>query len=111
MLSLGCTDIMFFSSSCVYHTLLANGVPRSSVGTHDTGRASDGGRATLLLLDRADDPLSPLMHEFTYQCLVEDLLGIQVILIRDIYEWLGPRMYKSGARLSFQYQIEYFRAL
>ncbi|CAN0160432.1 unnamed protein product, partial [Ectocarpus sp. 13 AM-2016] len=27
-------------------------------------RASDGGRATLLLLDRADDPLSPLMHEF-----------------------------------------------
>ncbi|CAM9584598.1 unnamed protein product [Ectocarpus sp. 12 AP-2014] len=40
-------------------------------------RASDGGRATLLLLDRADDPLSPLMHEFTYQCLVEDLLGIK----------------------------------
>lgn len=41
-------------------------------------RAADGGRATLLLLDRADDLLSPLMHEFTYQCLVEDLLGIQV---------------------------------
>eukprot|EP00904_Undaria_pinnatifida_P003071 jgi/Undpi1/12765/HiC_scaffold_6.g02433.m1 len=40
-------------------------------------RAADGGRATLLLLDRADDLLSPLMHEFTYQCLVEDLLGIQ----------------------------------
>ncbi|CAM9213982.1 unnamed protein product [Laminaria digitata] len=40
-------------------------------------RAADGGRATMLLLDRADDPLSPLMHEFTYQCLVEDLLGIQ----------------------------------
>ncbi|CAN0336904.1 unnamed protein product, partial [Scytosiphon promiscuus] len=40
-------------------------------------RGSDGGRATLLLLDRADDPLSPLMHEFTYQCLVEDLLDIE----------------------------------
>ncbi|CAM9427731.1 unnamed protein product [Hapterophycus canaliculatus] len=38
---------------------------------------ADGGRATLLLLDRADDPLSPLMHEFTYQCLVEDLLEIE----------------------------------
>ncbi|CAN0193875.1 unnamed protein product, partial [Ectocarpus sp. 13 AM-2016] len=37
-------------------------------------------RATLLLLDRADDPLSPLMHEFTYQCLVEDLLGIKVTI-------------------------------
>lgn len=42
------------------------------------GRSSGGGRATLLLLDRADDPLSPLIHEFTYQCLVEDLLGITV---------------------------------
>ena len=50
-----------------------------ALDTLDTGgRASDGGRATLLLLDRADDTLSPLMHEFTYQCLVEDLLGIQV---------------------------------
>lgn len=44
-------------------------------------RGSDGGRATLLLLDRADDPLSPLMHEFTYQCLVEDLLDIEVIIL------------------------------
>ena len=44
----------------------------------DYCRSTDGGRATLLLLDRADDLLSPLMHEFTYQCLVEDLLGITV---------------------------------
>lgn len=44
-------------------------------------RGSDGGRATLLLLDRADDPLSPLMHEFTYQCLVEDLLDIEVMIM------------------------------
>lgn len=48
-------------------------------------RSSDGGRATLLLLDRADDPLSPLMHEFTYQCLVEDLLGIQVFFMTVEY--------------------------
>ncbi|CAM9775386.1 unnamed protein product [Chrysoparadoxa australica] len=36
-----------------------------------------GGRATLLLVDRSDDAVSPLMHEFTYQCLVEDLLDPQ----------------------------------
>ena len=34
-------------------------------------------RGTLLLLSRADDLLSPLMHEFTYQAMVYDLLPIQ----------------------------------
>jgi len=33
-----------------------------------------GERSTLLLLDRADDCLSPLMHDFTYQSMVQDLL-------------------------------------
>lgn len=33
-------------------------------------------RSSLLLLDRKDDLLSPLMHEFTYQALVEDLLPL-----------------------------------
>ncbi|KAL3827218.1 hypothetical protein ACHAXA_006773 [Cyclostephanos tholiformis] len=33
-------------------------------------------RATLLLLDRRDDCLSPLIHEFTYEAMVNDLLPI-----------------------------------
>lgn len=33
-------------------------------------------RATLLLLDRKDDCLSPLVHEFTYEAMVNDLLPI-----------------------------------
>jgi Sec1 family len=36
---------------------------------HGQDSGSDRGRSTLLLIDRADDPLSPLMHEFTYQVL------------------------------------------
>jgi len=33
-------------------------------------------RATLLLLDRKDDCLSPFIHEFTYEAMVNDLLQI-----------------------------------
>lgn len=38
-----------------------------------TGR----GRATLLILDRAVDPLGPLLHEFGYQANVYDVLGLE----------------------------------
>lgn len=34
-------------------------------------------RGTLLLLDRSDDALSPLMHDFTYQSMVHDLLAME----------------------------------
>jgi syntaxin-binding protein 1 len=33
-------------------------------------------RSTILLLDRASDCLTPLMHDFTYQAMVQDLLTV-----------------------------------
>ena len=33
-------------------------------------------RSTLLLIDRSSDPLTPLIHEFTYEAMVNDLLQI-----------------------------------
>ena len=43
---------------------------------HGDANHTDRGRATLLLLDRTADCLSPLMHEFTYQAMVNDLLKV-----------------------------------
>jgi syntaxin-binding protein 1 len=52
---------------------------------HSDGRPRDGElhqdecrptRATLLVLDRSSDLISPLMHEFTYQAMAHDLLKL-----------------------------------
>jgi len=42
-------------------------------GMYDNTR----GRSTLLLIDRSEDPLSPFMHEFTYQAMANDLLNFE----------------------------------
>ncbi|CAO3657362.1 unnamed protein product [Mucor hiemalis] len=34
-------------------------------------------RATLLIVDRSIDPAAPLLHEFTYQAMINDLLPVQ----------------------------------
>lgn len=38
-------------------------------------------RATLLILDRTLDPVAPLMHEYTYQAMIHDLLPVKGELI------------------------------
>ena len=52
-------------------------------------------RGTLLLLDRATDPVAPLMHECTYQAMVhdvmpravEDLGGGKKLVLEDSFRW------------------------
>lgn len=38
---------------------------------------TSGNRGTLLIVDRLEDCVAPLMHEFTYQAMVYDLLNVQ----------------------------------
>jgi len=34
-------------------------------------------RATVLIMDRSQDPIAPLTHEVTYQCMIKDHLGVE----------------------------------
>jgi hypothetical protein len=55
-------------------------------------------RATLLLLDRTEDVAGPLLHEFTYQAMVYDLLGVAAHGARhDLYEYEFKSSKTGGA--------------
>jgi syntaxin-binding protein 1 len=58
------------------------------------GSDQGGARATLLFLDRREDLAAPLLHEFTYQALVYDLLESRDNLIR--YETSGDAKPKKA---------------
>lgn len=49
----------------------------TSFWTHGDGEHSDRDRGNLLILDRSYDPLTPLLHEYSYQAMITDLLNIE----------------------------------
>lgn len=53
----------FFSLSCVFLSVIVVCTSLSS-------------RPLLLILDRRDDPVTPLLSQWTYQAMVHELLGL-----------------------------------
>ena len=39
-------------------------------------RAGEAGETTLLILDRREDPVTPLLNQWTYQAMIHELLGL-----------------------------------
>jgi len=60
------------------------GIERSACG-FPSRILADSDRPVLLVLDRSFDPLSPLLHEFTYQSMVNDLLQVQDDRYKYVY--------------------------
>lgn len=61
--------------------------------SHGDDGHQDRERGILLIVDRSFDPLSPLMHEFSYQAMVNDLLPVRDGIISILTEA------NSGAKL------------
>jgi len=66
------------SLSAIFHLKMDEFVSQNPSWWYHGGpqknQAAKRERGTFLLLDRADDCLTPLMHDFTYQAMVHDLL-------------------------------------
>jgi len=50
---------------------------RSNPEYSNQAQANGKNKTTLLILDRSSDVVAPLLHEFTYQAMIYDLIGIQ----------------------------------
>jgi len=51
-------------------------VSRDALFVEKMSRAGEAGETTVLILDRREDPVTPLLNQWTYQAMVHELLGL-----------------------------------
>ena len=55
---------------------LENKVNSDSMFVEKMGRAGESGETTILILDRREDAVTPLLNQWTYQAMIHELLGL-----------------------------------
>lgn len=63
-------------ATSLHQTLTAYKRANPTFWVYGDDRHGERERAQILILDRSFDPLSPLMHEYTYQAMANDLLEV-----------------------------------
>jgi vacuolar protein sorting-associated protein 45 len=73
--------------------------------------SKDDEKCTLLILDRKDDPITPLLNQWTYQSMIHELIGInnhrvkldsgeEIVINPDQDEFFGKNMYKNYGEMA-----------
>ena len=52
-------------------------ISRDSSFIDKIGRSGDSGQTTILILDRREDPVTPLLNQWTYQGMIHELIGLK----------------------------------
>ncbi|XP_065320261.1 vacuolar protein sorting-associated protein 45-like isoform X3 [Gordionus sp. m RMFG-2023] len=75
-LSLKRKPIIRYQSNSDMTLKLAENVQKCISRDHELFNFRQNESSLLLLIDRRDDPVTPLLHQWTYQAMVHDLIGI-----------------------------------
>ncbi|CAI2363735.1 unnamed protein product [Moneuplotes crassus] len=79
--------------------------------------SKDDEKCTLLILDRKDDPVTPLLNQWTYQSMVHELIGItkhrvkladkkeEIVLNPDEDEFFKKNMYKKFPEVQKELEV------
>lgn len=73
--------------------------------------SKDDEQATLIILDRRDDPITPLLNQWTYQSMIHELIGInnhrvkldngeEVVISPDQDDFFNKCMYKNYGEMA-----------
>lgn len=52
-------------------------IKKDTLFVEKMSRGGDAGETTILILDRREDPVTPLLNQWTYQAMIHELLGLQ----------------------------------
>jgi len=73
--------------------------------------SKDDDKTTLIILDRKDDPITPLLNEWTYQSMIHEIIGIknhrlklekgeEIVINPDEDDFFGKNMYKNYGEMA-----------